>query len=144
MTWQAEGKDDWLVDGCRKLHTNLLEDNNGEPHPTEVFQRTLLKGSSEIAISSTWHITLPKDRCTITHVKSISYFCLGARWKYSFPLQQNLVPLSWNVSIGSQSSNLSASRNRSLQMQFRYFVLNTCIQGFITQSINRFRERETD
>lgn len=125
MIWQAEGQENWLLDG-RKLHTNILQKDNGEPHSTEVFQRTLLKESSERAISSTY-VRITKDRCMIINFKSMPYFSLGAWWKYSFPLKQNLVLLSWNSDIGSESSNLSANRNRSLQKQCCYFVLNVCI-----------------
>lgn len=37
-------------------HTNLLK-KNGEPHLMEVFKRTLLKETSEIAISGTYDMS---------------------------------------------------------------------------------------
>lgn len=46
MIWQAKGQENWLVDDCRKTHTNCLKKKNGKPHATEVFQRTLLKETS--------------------------------------------------------------------------------------------------
>lgn len=43
-----------LLMAAENLHANLLQKDHGEPHSTEVFQRTLLKDSSKIAISSTY------------------------------------------------------------------------------------------
>lgn len=121
MIWQAKGQEKWLVDDCRKTYK-----------PTEKEWRTPFNGGFQKNPSEgnkwdsnqryLWHVRITDA----WYFKSISYFCLGARWKCSFPLKQNLVLLSWNLDIGSESSRLSASINRSLQKQFCYFVLNVC------------------
>lgn len=71
-----------------------------------------------------------------------SLFLLSCMMEIQSSSKTESCTLSWNSDIGSESTSLSASRNRSLQKQFCYFVLTVCIGGFITQSINRFRERD--